>query len=69
MRKSIIIVIMLLVLSLSGVIIAHGMVDESKDAVVLDETVLYGDKSAAEGLSVNIRVHCNNRLFWDTTYT
>lgn len=69
MRKSLTFVLLLLLVATGSFGYIHGSVDASKDAVVIDETVLYGDKSMAEGLVVDISVDCDNRLFWDTRYT
>jgi hypothetical protein len=68
MRKSLIITILLLIVCIWGVTSAHVAVNAKKDAVTLDETVLFGDKSEVENLIVNTNIHCNNRLFWDTEY-
>lgn len=68
MRKSLILTVLLLVLAASSLCYAHGWVDGGKDAVAIDETVLYGDKSVAEGITLDIRTHCDYRLFWDTRY-
>ena len=68
MRKSLIITLLLLLLSLGGIYAAHAGVNINKDEVVLDETILYGDKVTAEGLVIDIDTHCNNHLFWNTVY-
>ncbi len=39
-----------------------------KDKVEFKETVVYGDKSFIEGVTVNVNTHLNNQLFWNTTY-
>lgn len=61
----------MLLLGLAAVFLysAHAWVDAEKAAVSIEETVIYGDKSAAQGLSLDIRTHCNYRLFWDTHFT
>lgn len=69
MRKSLILSLLLLILAASSFDYIHTSVDASKDAVVIDETVLYGDKSIAEGIAVDLSTHCDYRLFWDTRYT
>ncbi|MGI6627655.1 MAG: hypothetical protein ACOX4K_04800 [Bacillota bacterium] len=68
MRKSLILTILMLALAAGSLCYVHGFVDESKDAVSIDETVLYGDKSIAEGITVDLSTHCDYRLFWDTRY-
>jgi hypothetical protein len=67
MQKSLILILLLLVLSAVGICYAHSSVNSAKDAVELTETTLIGDVSAAKGLSVNLRSHYQNHLFWDTT--
>ncbi len=69
MRKSLILTLLLLILAAGSFGYIHGSVDASKDAVVIDETVLYGDKVIAEGIKVDLSTHCDYRLFWDTLYT
>lgn len=67
MKKSLILILLLLVLSAVGIGYAHSTVNSFKDDVELAETTLVGDISAAEGLSINLRSHYQNHLFWDTT--
>ncbi|KPU45626.1 hypothetical protein OXPF_08590 [Oxobacter pfennigii] len=69
MRKSLIVTILLLVLAAGSLYYAHDLVDERKDKATIEETVLYGDKSVADGITADIRTHCDYRLFWDTRYT
>ncbi len=69
MRKSAVLTILLLVLAAASLYSTHAWVGEGKTAVSIDETVVYGDKSAAEGISLDIRTHCDYRLFWGTRYT
>lgn len=68
MRKSIITTLLLLVLCVSGMVAAHGAVNDGKDAVTFEETVLYGDRSAADDLIVDLFSVCNGHLFWNTMY-
>lgn len=69
MRKSLILTVLLLVFAAGSLGYAHSAVDQSKAAVVIDETVLHGDKAAAEGIMVDLSIHCDYRLFWNTRYT
>ena len=69
MGKSLTVVILLFVLAVGSLGYMHGSLDRDKDQVVINETVLYGDKRAADGLSLDITVQCNYRLFWNTVYT
>ncbi len=68
MRKSLIVIILLFILAAASLGYIHEFVDKDKDTITFKETVLYGDKLAAEGIVVNLNLHCNNHLFWDTTY-
>ena len=68
MRKSLgaFMLIMVLFVSLSAV--SFSKVNHEGTEVEIKENVLYGEKSAAEGLKVQIPVTNNSRLFWDTDY-
>ena len=52
MRKALAILLVLVILSASGIIAAHAVVNEQRDQVVISENVIYGDKVAAYGLTV-----------------
>ena len=69
MRKSLTVLLVLFILSVVTLIFAHGWVNKAQDAVTIDETVLYGDKAAAEGLRIDCNTHCDSHLFWNTAYT
>lgn len=68
MRRTLVLTTLLLALAVASLSFIHGLVDEDKDSVSISETVLYGDKSVAEGLAVDLSAHCDHRLFWDTRY-
>lgn len=69
MKKSLIIVFILLIISITVIYGAHSQIDSVKDQVIIKENVLFGDKKNAEGITVTSRVHYDNHLFWDTMYT
>jgi len=69
MKLSLITVSVLLILSVAVMSSAHAVINSSEDTVEIYETVLYGEKSAAEGFRVKLNTTCGNRLFWDTFYT
>ena len=69
MRKSLILTICLAVLSAAVFYSVQELVSREKEAVTVDETVLYGDRKAAEGITVTNRIHCDYHMFWDTAYT
>lgn len=66
MRKSFAILLLLVLLAASGIGLAHGRINSARGTVELQETVLAGDRAAAEGLGVDISVCCSSHLFWDT---
>lgn len=68
MRRSLIITLLLLALAVATVGYAHSSLDINKDRVTLAAELLYGDKYQADGLGVDLRIHCDYRLFWDTGY-
>ena len=69
MRKAAILLAVLLVLSVGGVCVAASGVYEAHDRVALTETVVYGDRAAADGLTVVRRTGYNDHLLWDTVCT
>lgn len=69
MRKALIAVCLLFALSVGGIAAVHADVNEVKDQVVITEKVLYGDKAAAEGLTIRAEATMGNYLHWDTDYT
>lgn len=68
MRKATMAALLLLILSVGGVCFAASGVYEAHDQVVLTETVVYGDRAAANGLTVRLDDMYGRHLFWDTTY-
>ena len=69
MRKSLILTICLVVMSAAIFYSVHELVSREEEAITVDETVLYGDRMAAEGITVTNRIHCDYHMFWDTAYT
>lgn len=68
MRKSIMLTLLLLVLSIGILFFVFDWVNEKKESVSVEETVLAGDKAAAGGITVTNRTTCEEHLFWDTVY-
>ena len=68
MRKSLIILEILLMLSLGILVSAVTTVDAQHERITITEETLFGDPAAAEGLQISTHVHDQHRLFWDTTY-
>lgn len=69
MRKSLGALVLILVLFVSLTAVSYAEVNREGTEVEIKETVLYGEKSAAEGIEIGIPVSCNSRMFWDTDYT
>lgn len=68
MRKGLVIVALLLVLSVGFLTMAARQMDARHTAVSVTEQTLCGDPAAASGLCVSTRAISENHLFWDTTY-
>lgn len=68
MRKSLILVLALLVLASCGFGFAHTAVSAQQDKVVITEQVVSGDPAAAEGIRVKLRTACDGHLHWETHY-
>ena len=70
MRKALIAFVLLFVLAVGGMTAIHAEVNEVRDQVVVTEEIIYGDKAAAEGLTILAQAALENgHLNWDTTYT
>lgn len=67
MKRSFAVTLLLLLAAVAGIARAHAAVSDTADKVTLTETPLYGDRAAAEGLTVHIDTTCGRRLFWGTT--
>jgi len=67
MRKLLCLLLALLLLSVGSITFAFRSVSDTADQVELTETVVYGDKKRAEGLTVRNQSQYINRLHWDTT--
>lgn len=68
MRKALVLTLCLAILSAAGIGLVHGLFSEKHDSVVITENVLYGDRSEADGVAVELNTHYNYHLFWDTEY-
>lgn len=70
MRRALIAFTLLFLLAAGGVAAVHMTVNEVRDQVVITEEVLFGDKAAAEGLTILAEAALDDgRLNWDTTHT
>lgn len=59
--------ILLLVVSIGSVSVFASNVYKEHDNVTFHESVLYGDRSAADGLNIKLHTYQSSQLFWDTT--
>ncbi len=68
MRKTIVLFLALIILMLSLYCTVFALTNKEKDNVVINEVFYYGDKSAADNVSVNLKSFYRENLLWDTTY-
>lgn len=69
MRRSLAILLVLVLLCSCGVAYAAGELIDDSDEVRIEEIVRYGDPSVAEGISIDTAVTCRRHLFWNTSHT
>ncbi len=69
MKKSLVILMVLVLVSGCGIYFANAAIGNEIDNVEFIEKVAYGDKSVVEGLSVVRKASYDTNMFWDTTYT
>lgn len=68
MKKSYVLLLVLIVLISGTACIAQNMLLKEKDQVHYTEQVIYGDKSVVEGVTVDMYNDYQRHLFWHTTY-
>lgn len=68
MRKSTFLFMLLFILGIGGICYMHVTVNARRDKVTITETVLAGDPSVIESVTVKTKTHYDNHLFWNTTY-
>ena len=68
MRKSLALFIVLLVFAIGGTCYVSASLVKEKDNVQIMETVVLGDKSAVEGVTVKRNVKYDRYMRWNTTY-
>lgn len=69
MKKVYTLITALILLSCSMISVVAATINLERDQVVITENVLYGDRSAAEGLDIKTKNHLNYRLYWETDYS
>jgi len=68
MRKSLICLVVLLVLSVTVLAAGHTNTTGQQTAVRITESTVLGDAAAAEGLELQVTANYERYLYWDTTY-
>lgn len=68
MRKSLVLFLVLLVCVIGGAYYVSADLLKEKDNVQITETVVLGDKSTVEGVTVERNVKYDRHIRWDTTY-
>ncbi len=66
MKKNFVFAIVLAAAAAALVVCAHRVLSADAFSVGFSERTLWGDVSAAEGLTVTDKVNCDHHLFWDT---
>lgn len=70
MKKTMAILLTITVIAACGIIFVHNWIGNLGDDVTMKETILAGDKKAAEGVVVTTNCHYEETpLFWETTCT
>ncbi len=68
MKKSFVLLITLVVLGIAVLCVGQQQILAEKDQVIITENILFGDKSVADGVTLNLHNHYESQIFWDTTY-
>jgi len=68
MRKSLALFMVLLVVAIGGTCYVSASLLKEKDNVQITETVVLGDKSAVEGVTIERNVKYDRYMRWNTTY-
>lgn len=69
MRKTLSLFLALIILVFSVYCTVFADVNKEKDNVEITEVFTYGDRTAAAGVSINIKNLYRENLLWDTTYS
>ena len=65
MKKTYAFLLILLLLSVGSVSIIASIIYRQRDNVTIREHIVYGDKSAADGITVVSKNHMKDHLFWE----
>lgn len=68
MKKVVCLICVLTLLAVGGIVTVVKQVNQDKDTVTITEKAVYGDVALAEGISVDLKVHYDEHLLWDTRY-
>ncbi len=69
MRKTLALFIAVLILSLSLYILVFAETNKEKDNVIVTESHIYGDKSFAENVAINVNMQYRENLLWNIKYS
>lgn len=69
MKRSLVVFALALLLIVGGAAGAFAYVGGAADQVTLTPQVLFGDETAAHGLTVELKDRMGSNLFWDTVHT
>lgn len=69
MKKAMLLAILLPVLALGGVLSALARIMPTEDQVVYTETLLWGDREEAVGITAQLDLTLGQHLLWESTYT
>ncbi len=65
MKKVYALITALVFLSCSVISVVAATINSERDQVVITENILYGDRSAADGLEIKTKNHLGYRLYWE----
>lgn len=68
MKKSLLLFLSVWILAVGGCIYIQATLFQAREDVKITETILYGDKLVAEGVTVTQKTKYSEYLHWDTTY-
>lgn len=68
MRRTLIILLLLVAVSITGIGAAFIEVNSQRDQVVITPQYTDGDESSLNGLTTHLKMHYDDHLFWNTSY-
>ena len=67
MRKHLVFLLLLFIGAIASVCYFSYTIKKEQNSITFEEEVIYGDRSLANGLVVNLEIDYQNQLFWDIT--